>query len=74
MGDRGLSAWTQVGPQRFRLVLRLLDQAAVDGCVDDMRKQGVSIVGLTPRKLTLEDAFLSLIAEPAEAVPTEEAS
>jgi ABC-2 type transport system ATP-binding protein len=51
-----------------RLVLLLPDQAAVDHCVDDLRSSGISIVGLSRRRVTLEDAFLKLFAEDAEVV------
>lgn len=37
------------------------DQQAVDQLVDSLRNGGFSIVRLTPRRLSLEDAFLKLI-------------
>lgn len=51
-----------------RLVLQLVDQAAVDECIDALRSSGISIVGLSRRRVTLEDAFLKLFAEDAEVV------
>ncbi|MDA1051082.1 MAG: ABC transporter ATP-binding protein [Planctomycetota bacterium] len=51
-----------------RVVLQLADQAAVDQCIDDLRSSGVSIVGLSRRRVTLEDAFLKLFAEDARTV------
>ncbi len=41
-------------------------QNAIDSCVDQLRSRGVSIVSLVPKKITLEDAFLQVLAEPAE--------
>ena len=37
------------------------DQAEVDAMVDQLRRNGVSIVGLEEQRVSLEDAFLSLI-------------
>jgi ABC-2 type transport system ATP-binding protein len=64
LGDRGVNQWEAVAEGHFRLLLRLLDQAAVDVCVDDMRRHGVSIVALSRRRITLEDAFLHLLNSP----------
>jgi len=66
LGDRGVCHWHANGDGQHRLRLRLLDQAGVDQCVDDLRHGGISIVGLARRRLTLEDAFLQLFAETAE--------
>jgi ABC-2 type transport system ATP-binding protein len=46
---------------RFLVTLPLAEQAAVDDCVDNLRQHGVSIVGLTRRRATLEDAFLKIV-------------
>lgn len=63
LGERGVKDW-QVGEQgQQQLSLRVIDQAAVDGVVDDMRRNGVSVVRLSRRRVSLEDAFLSLFAE-----------
>ncbi len=63
LGERGVRSCEAIGEGQFRLGLRLLDQAAVDECVDDLRRHGMSLVGLTRRRVTLEDAFLRLFAE-----------
>jgi ABC-2 type transport system ATP-binding protein len=55
-----------IGPGEFRVEARLPDQAAVDRCVDALRARGVNIVGLSRRRVSLEDAFLAILAEPAE--------
>ncbi len=49
-----------------RPLLPIPDQAAVDQCVDDMRRNRVSVVQLNRRRVTLEDAFLKLL-EPSPA-------
>jgi len=53
--------WTAVGKGLYRVSLRLPDQAAVDQHIDDLRCGGLSIVGLSRRKVTLEDAFINLL-------------
>jgi ABC-2 type transport system ATP-binding protein len=63
LGDRGITALESMGDGQHRLRLRLLDQAAVDQCIDDFRSHGVSIIGLSRRRLTLEDAFLTLLGQ-----------
>ncbi len=44
-----------------RVTLRLPDQSRVDGAVDALRAAGVSLVGLSRRRLSLEDAFLAIV-------------
>ena len=66
LGDRGVRTWEALSEGQYRLLLRLLDQAAVDSCVDDLRRHGVSLIGLARHRITLEDAFLQLFA-PATA-------
>ena len=68
LGERGVRSWSTNGDGQFQLSLRLLNQGAVDQCVDDLRGNGVSIIGLSRHTVTLEDAFLNLLAEPAEIV------
>ena len=63
LGERKVGQWESLDDERHRLRLRIGDQAAVDQCVDDLRASAISIVGLTPRRLTLEDAFLRLFSE-----------
>ena len=59
---------TQLEDDVFQLQITVPDQAAADALVDRLRQQSVSIVQLTRRKKTLEDAFLELIAEKAVLV------
>jgi ABC-type multidrug transport system ATPase subunit len=44
-----------------RVTLRLSDQSRVDAAVDALRAAGVSLVGLSRRRLSLEDAFLAIV-------------
>jgi ABC-2 type transport system ATP-binding protein len=44
-----------------RVTLRLPDQSRVDAAVDALRAAGVSLVGLSRRRLSLEDAFLAIV-------------
>jgi ABC-2 type transport system ATP-binding protein len=64
LGERGISKWQEGENGEIRLHLRLTDQTAVDGCVDDLRKHDVSIVDLSRRRITLEEAFLDILASP----------
>lgn len=48
-----------------RVLVRIRDQAAVDALVDRLRRGGVSIVALMPRRRTLEQAYLQIVGEPA---------
>lgn len=59
------------GEQQHRITLQLADQAAVNHCIDQLRAQGVSILGFGRRRLTLEDAFLNLVKQalPSSPVP-----
>ncbi|MBP87853.1 MAG: multidrug ABC transporter ATP-binding protein [Planctomycetaceae bacterium] len=62
LGERTIGQWDSAGDEQHRLRLRMSDQSAIDQCIDDLRKSDVSIVGLSPRRLTLEDAFLRLFS------------
>lgn len=64
--NRELKKWEPAPAGQFRLSLTLDDQRSVDGCIDDLRRRGVSIVGLARRKVSLEDAFLEILAEAAD--------
>jgi len=43
------------------VVIPISDQATIDKLVDALRTAGISIVALQPRRVSLEDAFLSLV-------------
>ena len=68
LGKRTITSCDPNRDGTYRVVLRLTDQGEVDHCIDDLRSSGVSIVGLSRRRVTLEDAFLKLFAEDAEIV------
>lgn len=46
-----------------RATLRLAEPALLDRTIDALRAQQVSILGLTRRRITLEDAFLKLVSQ-----------
>lgn len=63
-GERGIQLFAPISEREFEVRVRLFDQGAVDELLDDLRREKVSIVGLTRRKVTLEDAFLRLLSSP----------
>ena len=48
--------------QQFTVKLQVTDQAAIDGLVDQLRDKDVSIRSLVRKQVSLEDAFLQLVA------------
>jgi ABC-2 type transport system ATP-binding protein len=66
LGQRPIQNWQPLGTHQFHVTTRMPDQAAVDRCVDDLRAAGINIIGLSRRRVTLEAAFLEILAEPAE--------
>lgn len=60
---RNVQSADQIGPTELRVAVRMADQAAVDQCVDELRSVGVNIVGLSRRRVSLETAFLEIIAD-----------
>jgi ABC-2 type transport system ATP-binding protein len=63
LGTLPLSGWQSYSLTDHRVVARVADQASVDLLIDRLRQAGVSIVGLTRRRVTLEDAYLEIVAE-----------
>lgn len=61
LGTRKVTEWTATPPDQFHVTVRLDDQVEIDLCVDDLRRSGVSIVGLSQRRDTLEQAFLGIL-------------
>ncbi|WP_425616049.1 ABC transporter ATP-binding protein [Anatilimnocola sp. NA78] len=59
-------SWETIAPDSFRVVLRLPDQAAIDLAIDELRRRGASLIGLSRRKVSLEEAYLEIVA--AESV------
>jgi ABC-2 type transport system ATP-binding protein len=64
LNGRPLDLWEPLGENRFRAALRLTDQDAVDACIDRLRSSQVSIVALSRRRVSLEDAFLQMLEKP----------
>ena len=63
-----------MGNGQSEVELRLPDQGAVDALVDDLRREQVSIVGITRQRASLEDTFMALLARneaPVQAIPVE---
>jgi ABC-2 type transport system ATP-binding protein len=58
---RKLKDLQPLGDHRVRLALDEPDQAAIDACVDGLRGAGLSILGLSHKRQTLEEAFLKTI-------------
>ncbi|MGQ0633995.1 MAG: ABC transporter ATP-binding protein [Planctomycetaceae bacterium] len=48
-------------PEQFQATLKLHNQSAVDACVDALRSAGVSLIELTHRRDTLEEAFMEIV-------------
>lgn len=67
LSGHSIRRWEQLPDNHQRITLQMPDQASVDDCVDRLREQGVSVVDLTRRRLSLEDAFLQLLDEPVDA-------
>ncbi len=56
-----VSSWKSPASDRFQIGMRVADQTQIDRLVDVLRQAGISIHSMTPRRLTLEQAFLQLI-------------
>lgn len=67
--EKQLANWTvssvqTIGPDQFQIVIQFSAQNDVDRFVDQARAAQISILQLSRKRLTLEDAFLTLLAEP----------
>jgi ABC-2 type transport system ATP-binding protein len=47
------------------------DQAAVDRCIDDLRRSGISIASMSKARRTLEDAFMEIVTNSSMAAEVE---
>lgn len=63
LGSLPIANWQAFSASDFRIVTRLKQQTEVDQLIDRLRLAGVSIVGLTRRRVSLEDAYLEIVAE-----------
>ena len=60
------SQWQALPSDAHRIVAQAPDQESVDQLIDRLRTSGVSIVGLSRRRLSLEQAYLEIVAEAVE--------
>lgn len=61
-----ISNWQAFSATDFRVVTCVPHQPAVDELIDRLRSSGISIVGLSRRRVSLEEAYLSIVAEAAD--------
>jgi ABC-2 type transport system ATP-binding protein len=55
------TALRPVGPDQYEVTLSGADQAAIDGTIDRLRAARLSLLSMTRTRLTLEEAFLSVL-------------
>jgi ABC-2 type transport system ATP-binding protein len=58
-----ITTWQPFSASDHRVVTRVADQLVVDQLIDRLRTAGVSIVGISRRRVSLEDAYLEIVAE-----------
>jgi ABC-2 type transport system ATP-binding protein len=63
LGQLPIVSWQTFSPNDHRVVTRVVHQPAVDELIDRLRQSGVSIVGLSRRRVSLEEAYLEIVAE-----------
>jgi ABC-2 type transport system ATP-binding protein len=61
--DWKLAEWSTPAAGQFRAVLKIPDQAGIDRCIDVLREGRVSIIELSRRRDTLEEAFLEIVTK-----------
>src|SRR5436190_205829 len=66
LGALPIATWQAFSTTEFRVITRVPHQPDVDLLIDRLRTAGISIVGLTRRRVSLEDAYLEIVAEAAE--------
>jgi ABC-2 type transport system ATP-binding protein len=66
LGSFPIASWQSFSPTDFRVVTRVPHQPDVDRLIDRLRAAEVSIVGVMRRRVSLEDAYLEIVAEAAE--------
>ena len=60
---RNLTNWSEIHSNRYSLTVRMEDQKDVDGLVDALRRRGLSIINLAPKRASLEEAFLEMLVD-----------
>src|SRR6185503_3064376 len=63
LGALFIANWQAFSASDFRVVTRVPQQTEVNQLIDRLRGAGVSIVGLNRRRVSLEDAYLEIVAE-----------
>ena len=66
LGLLPIVSWQAFSDTDFRIVTRVPHQPAADELIDRLRAAGVSIVGFSRRRVSLEDAYLEIVAEAAD--------
>ena len=67
LAEQEITSFKELGSDRFQLGVRVADQTAVNRTIDALRQAGVGIHSMTPRRLTLEQAFLRVVqSKPAD--------
>jgi ABC-2 type transport system ATP-binding protein len=65
-GELAIAEWRSFSEMEHRVVTRVADQQSVNDLVDRLRGAQVSIVGLSRRRLSLEDAYLEIVQAEAD--------
>jgi ABC-2 type transport system ATP-binding protein len=65
LNGRSIRRARALDSEHTQIELDALDQAGLDGCIDDFRRAGISIASIMRRQLTLEQAFLDLVQDGA---------
>jgi ABC-2 type transport system ATP-binding protein len=58
--------WQRDSETRWRVISQVTQAADIDQLTDELRARGVSIRGLAPRKASLEEAYVEIVAEAVE--------
>jgi ABC-2 type transport system ATP-binding protein len=66
LGDLPITNWQAFSPTDFRVIARVPQQAAVDDLIDRLRAAEISIINLSRRRVSLEEAYLEIVAEAAD--------
>jgi ABC-type multidrug transport system ATPase subunit len=66
LGNRLIVEWLIMGEEQFEVTLPAPTQQYADELIDDLRRHGVSLISMSRSRMTLEQAFLSIIAAARE--------
>lgn len=58
-----IADWRALSANDFCLTTRVPNQPGVDELIDRLRRAGVSVIGLSRRKLSLEEAYLEIVSQ-----------